>query len=55
MPKSGPGKEVGDEFALFPREGWGYDHTWNSSVAGAEFNWKTFIDGFQACLLCRPL
>ena len=53
MPKSGPGKEVGDEFELFPRGGWEYDHTWNSSVAGTEFNWKTFVDGFQVCSLWR--
>jgi nitrite reductase/ring-hydroxylating ferredoxin subunit len=55
MPKSAPGKVVGDEFALFPREGWEYDHTWNSSVAGTEFNWKTFVDGFQVCRCCAML
>ncbi|KEF52615.1 uncharacterized protein A1O9_11458 [Exophiala aquamarina CBS 119918] len=45
------GKEVGDEFSLFPPPSiWEYDHTWNSSVAGTEFNWKTFADGFQVHL-----
>jgi hypothetical protein len=47
MPMAQTGKEIGDEFALFPNDGWEYDHTWNSSVAGTEFNWKTFADGFQ--------
>lgn len=42
------GKEVGDEFSLFPSPtNWEYDHTWDSSVAGTAFNWKTFVDGFQ--------
>ncbi|KIW69315.1 hypothetical protein PV04_05197 [Phialophora macrospora] len=53
MPKSDPGKEVGNEFELFPNSGWEYDHTWNSSVAGTEFNWKTFVDGFQECYHCQ--
>src|ERR1700761_6425341 len=53
MPKSGPGKEVGNEFELFPKDDWEYDHTWNSSVAGTEFNWKTFVDGFQECYHCQ--
>jgi len=47
LPQSQTGKEIGNEFALFPNDGWEYDHTWNSSVAGTEFNWKTFVDGFQ--------
>lgn len=47
-PSRETGKEVGDEFSLFPSpSNWEYDHTWNSSVAGTEFNWKTFVDGFQ--------
>ncbi|KAK5551796.1 hypothetical protein LTR46_010153 [Exophiala xenobiotica] len=53
MPMAQTGKEIGDEFALFPNDGWEYDHTWNSSVAGTEFNWKTFADGFQECYHCQ--
>ena len=49
-PTTKTGREIGNEFALFPNDGWEYDHTWNSSVAGTEFNWKTFADGFQVCL-----
>lgn len=52
IPTSPTGKEVGNEFALFPNDGWEYDHNWNSSVVGTEFNWKTFVDGFQVCQ-CR--
>ena len=48
-PLRATGKEVGNEFALFPKDpsAWTYDHTWNSSVGGKDFNWKTFTDGFQ--------
>ena len=53
-PTSTTGREVGDEFALFPKDGWEYDHTWKSSVAGKEFNWKTFVDGFQVSLCIPP-
>ncbi|EXJ73441.1 uncharacterized protein A1O5_03201 [Cladophialophora psammophila CBS 110553] len=52
-PTTKTGREIGDEFALFPKDGWEYDHTWNSSVAGTEFNWKTFADGFQECYHCQ--
>lgn len=45
-PRSRTGKVVGDEFPLFPEDGWEYDHTWNSSIVGTEFNGKTFVDGF---------
>lgn len=58
MPTTQTGREIGDEFALFPNDGWEYDHTWNSSVGGTEFNWKTFVDGFQvsqAIDRCCPL
>lgn len=51
-PKSATGKVIGDEFALFAPDEYEYDHTWNSSVAGTKYNWKTFTDGFQECYHC---
>lgn len=52
-PTSETGKAIGDEYHLFHREGWEYDHTWKSSTAGTKFNWKTFADGFQECYHCQ--
>ncbi|RFU28649.1 hypothetical protein B7463_g7676, partial [Scytalidium lignicola] len=52
-PKSETGKAIGDEYHLFPKEGWEYDHTWESASAGTKFNWKTFADGFQECYHCQ--
>jgi phenylpropionate dioxygenase-like ring-hydroxylating dioxygenase large terminal subunit len=51
-PKSKTGKEVGDEFVLFQKDEYEHDHTWNSSVGGTKYNWKTFVDGFQECYHC---
>jgi phenylpropionate dioxygenase-like ring-hydroxylating dioxygenase large terminal subunit len=53
MPKSKTGKEVGNEFALFEKDEYEYDHTWDSSVGGTKYNWKTFVDGFQECYHCQ--
>jgi hypothetical protein len=51
--KSDTGKAVGDEFNLFPSpSARDHDHTWYSSTAGTNFNWKTFADGFQECYQC---
>jgi phenylpropionate dioxygenase-like ring-hydroxylating dioxygenase large terminal subunit len=52
LPKAATGKIVGDEFSLFAKDEYEYDHTWNSSVAGTKYNWKTFVDGFQECYHC---
>lgn len=52
-PTSTAGKVTGDEYALFHKSGWEYDHTWESSAFGTNFNWKTFADGFQECYHCR--
>ena len=41
-----------DEYELFSKDSWTYDHTWESSTAGTLYNWKTFADGFQECYHC---
>ena len=52
-PASATGKVIGDEFTLFPPPSeWAYDHTWESASSGTEYNWKTFVDGFQECYHC---
>lgn len=51
-PKAATGRVVGDEFALFQKDEYEYDHTWNSSIGGTKYNWKTFVDGFQECYHC---
>lgn len=52
-PISATGKVVGNEYTLFPPSSeWEYDHTWHSSSSGTEYNWKTFVDGFQECYHC---
>lgn len=43
------GKEVGHEFALFKKHEYEYDHTWDSTVGGTKYNWKTLVGGFQEC------
>lgn len=52
LPSAATGRVIGDEFALFARDEYEYDHTWRSSEAGTCFNWKTFVDGFQECYHC---
>lgn len=54
-PTAATGKVVGDEFALFAKDEYEYDHTWNSSVGGTKYNWKTFVDGFQGTVRCARL
>lgn len=50
---AGPSSPTGNEYALFPNPAeWTYDHTWKSSTAGTNYNWKTFADGFQECYHC---
>jgi hypothetical protein len=52
-PTSPTGAAIGNEYALFPAaNSWTYDHTWPSSAAGTNYNWKTFADGFQECYHC---
>jgi hypothetical protein len=52
-PTSATGKVIGDEYTLLPPASeWEYDHIWESSSAGTNFNWKTFVDGFQECYHC---
>lgn len=46
-PTSATGKVIGDEFALFNKDEYVYEETWNSAIAGTKFNWKTYVDGFQ--------
>jgi hypothetical protein len=41
-----------DDYELFEKDAWIYDHTWESSTAGTNYNWKTFADGFQECYHC---
>lgn len=52
-PSSETGKAIGDEYELFPRDGWQYDHTWESAQVDTKYNWKTFADGFQECYHCQ--
>jgi hypothetical protein len=53
MPTSATGKVIGNEYARMPPASeWEYDHTWESSSTGTEYNWKTFVDGFQECYHC---
>jgi phenylpropionate dioxygenase-like ring-hydroxylating dioxygenase large terminal subunit len=37
-PTSTTGKVIGNEYSLFPNSGWEYDHTWESSIAGTNYN-----------------
>lgn len=52
MPKAATGRVIGDEFAMFAQDEYEYDHTWNNSIPGTKYNWKTFVDGFQECYHC---
>ena len=51
-PTSKTGSVIGNEYELFPNDGWEYDHSWESASAGTNYNWKTFADGFQECYHC---